>query len=219
MVSKSRVSTGLPKLDLMLGGGYTPGSCTLISGEAGSGKTIFGAQFLQEGIKKQESVLYITLEETPKEIINDVATFGWDFSNLLVSIEMVDPSNVQEIEEIIRKKIVENNAKRVVIDSLTLIGSFLPDLASIRRKFFKIKKTLKDLKVTSLLISEVEEGGTGISRFGVEEFIVDGVIILRVGVDVVGGSPRSILVRKMKRTSHDLDFHPIEIGKTGIEFI
>jgi KaiC/GvpD/RAD55 family RecA-like ATPase len=219
MASEKRISTGVPKLDKILDGGYLPGSCILVSGEAGSGKTIFGAQFLNAGIEKKESVLYITTEESPKDIIKDAKRFGWDFSSFLISIEMLDPTNVENIEDILRKKIVETNAKRVVVDSLTIVGSFLPDISSIRKKFYSIKKTLKDLKVTSLLISEVEEGGKAISRFGVEEFIVDGVIVLRVDVDVTGGTPRNILVRKMKGTRHDLDFHPIEIDDKGIDLV
>jgi KaiC/GvpD/RAD55 family RecA-like ATPase len=69
------------------------------------------------------------------------------------------------------------------------------------------------------MISEVDERSDGISRFGIEEFIADGVIILKCGVDVVGGRPRSLIIKKMRRTKHDLNTHSFEITERGIKII
>lgn len=217
MISRVRVETGIEGLDKLIEGGFVPGSCVMVTGETGSGKTIFGCQFLKKGLDNKEPVLFITLEETPEEINGDVGRFGWDFlGSVLANIEYIDPSEVDYIENILFKKITENRAQRVVIDSLTLVGSYLSDRSKVRRKFHDMIQILKKAGCTSILVSEIPEGAGSLSKFGVEEFIVDGVIELRIGTEVVGGTPRGLIIRKMRRTKHDLNIHPMEIGSYGI---
>jgi KaiC/GvpD/RAD55 family RecA-like ATPase len=80
--------------------------------------------------------------------------------------------------------------------------------------------TLKSTGVTSLLIAEIPEEKTkALSRFGFEEFLADGIIILHYLEYAAGGTPRSLLIRKMRRTDHGTDIYPIEITKTGIKLL
>ncbi|MBD3156032.1 MAG: AAA family ATPase [Candidatus Aenigmarchaeota archaeon] len=217
-MTSERIKTGLKGLDKLIEGGFVKKSCVLLSGETGTGKTIFGFQFLKEGIENNENGLYITLEQLPDEIHGDMERFGWDYKkNSHLVIEHIEPSEIERVESIIAKQIIENDSKRVVIDSLTLIGSYVGNAKDIRRKYYNIVRTLKKTGCTALLISEIPEGKTGLSRFEIGEFLVDGVIQLKCGVEVVGGKPRSLIVRKMRRTNHDLDVHPIEISKKGMK--
>ncbi len=77
-----RVSTGIPGLDRMLGGGLWPGRPYLLTGGTGSGKTLIGMRFLLEGIKRSEPVLLVAVDEPPNEILENVRTFGWDLSSV-----------------------------------------------------------------------------------------------------------------------------------------
>jgi len=80
MAGDGRVSTGVPGLDRMLGGGLLPGRPYMVTGETGSGKTLLGLRFLIEGIRNGEEVLMVAVDEPPTEIMENVQSFGWDLS-------------------------------------------------------------------------------------------------------------------------------------------
>src|SRR5512135_3680020 len=96
-----RVPTGIPGLDKLIEGGLVKGSTTLVSGAAGTGKTIFCSQFLMEGLKRGESCMFITLEEKPEDIIADVKRFGWDFKKYIsdkkLFLDFQDPFQITDI--------------------------------------------------------------------------------------------------------------------------
>jgi KaiC/GvpD/RAD55 family RecA-like ATPase len=75
-----RVTTGMPGLDRMLGGGLFPGRPYLVTGGTGSGKTILGLSFLVEGLRRGEDVLLVAVDEPPSEIVENVRPFGWDLN-------------------------------------------------------------------------------------------------------------------------------------------
>ncbi|HEV2316197.1 MAG TPA: ATPase domain-containing protein [Thermoplasmata archaeon] len=77
-----RVSTGIPGLDRMLGGGLLPGRPFLVTGGTGSGKTLLGLSFLLEGIRRKEEVLLVAVDEPPSEILENVRAFAWDLSDI-----------------------------------------------------------------------------------------------------------------------------------------
>lgn len=77
-----RVSTGVPGLDRMLGGGLWPGRPYLLTGGTGSGKTLLGLRFLVEGLQNGENVLLVAVDEPPSEILENVLSFGWDLSKV-----------------------------------------------------------------------------------------------------------------------------------------
>ncbi|HUI38483.1 MAG TPA: ATPase domain-containing protein [Thermoplasmata archaeon] len=77
-----RVSTGIPGLDRMLGGGLWPGRPYLLTGSTGSGKTLLGLRFLLEGLRRSEKVLLVAVDEPPSEIMQNVRSFGWDLSSV-----------------------------------------------------------------------------------------------------------------------------------------
>ena len=218
-----RIPTGIPGLDELIEGGFVPGSVILLSGEAGTGKTIFGSQFIWNALCMGENGVYITLQQTPEEIMNDVTIFGRDFKKAQemdqCRIVYIEPHDIKRIIDTILKNVREINAKRLVIDSITLIGECADKPRDIRYNFSRLIRELKKIGVTTLLISEVKEGSEGLSKFGIEEFLVDGVILLKCGIDVVGGKPRSLIIRKMRRTNHDLNVHPFEITERGIRIV
>ena len=215
-----RVSSGIPGFDKLIGGGFIKGSVNLITGEAGTGKTIFSTQFLWHGLQKGETGLYITLEEEPEDIREDVSAFGWDFGAMeekgLCKIVFHDPGRMDSISSAIISDLKELEVKRLVIDSTAIIGLTIGKMGSIRRRIFAILSAIKRYKdCTSLVISEIPEGLKALSRFGVEEFLVDSVIVLNY-LGIGEGSNRSLIVRKMRRTDHGKDVYPFEITKKGI---
>lgn len=216
----TRIMTGIPGLDNLLNGGFIPNSVVLIAGEAGSGKTILCTQFIWNALCMGENGVYVTLQQEPNDIKNDVILFGKDFYAAEVRDQVrviyTEPDNLDKIIKTILKNVKEINAKRLVIDSITLLGEQSKD---VRRNLNYLVRELKRMGVTTLITAEIPEGSDKISKFGIEEFIVDGVIVLRCGADVAGNLPRSLEIKKMRRTKHDLNYHPFEIADNGIRII
>ena len=226
-----RVPTGIPGLDKMLFGGFLEGRNILVSGPCGAGKTIFGIQFLYNGaVKYNEPGLYVTLEETKQKIFDDCAALGFNLpvlerqnkfyviggpiAKIKYYMDKVDAKArhiINEIGEVVKDK----NVKRVVIDSLNLLTILASSDEERRRIIASLCNMLSSLKCTSLLISETEEGSMKLSRYGMEEFVVDGVVVLylvRQGSRFISG----IAIRKMRGTDHDKEIRVYRIGQGGI---
>ncbi|MCK4327314.1 MAG: hypothetical protein KAW41_02440 [Candidatus Diapherotrites archaeon] len=218
-----RVSTGIPGMDDLLQGGFLQGSSILVAGGAGSGKTIFSTQYIYNGAAEyNDPGIYITLEEGTTNIWWNMKSFHWNIAKMqqenLIKIYRVGMFNPKEFalqfdEEIgkIKDMVNEMGAKRLVIDSTTAFGMFMGSDADIRYNLFKLITEMKKLNCTTLLLSETGGKRDEFSRFGVEEFVVDGVLALYFFPPV-----RSVFVKKMRGTDHDKRIHPFEISGDGV---
>ena len=213
-----RISTGVFGLDRLIQGGLPENSITLLTGSAGTGKTIFSCQFLWHGLQKGERGVYITLEEEPDDIKEDALQFGWDFESFekkgLFKITYHDPAQISIASTII-DEVKRIEAKRLVIDSVSIMGLNMESPSKIRKLLLNIINTIKMVNCTAILTSEIEEGSNRLSRFGVEEFVVDGVIVLYY-LGTVGEYIRSLQIKKMRRTKHGNDVYPLEISEKGL---
>jgi KaiC/GvpD/RAD55 family RecA-like ATPase len=118
-----RVSSGIPGLDKLISGGFVKNSVNLISGTTGTGKTIFGLQYIWHGLQKGENGVFITLEQEPEEIFADVEFFGWDFKKYIKKkkciIEYMSTWDVEELPITAIDRINEIKAKRFVLDTIS----------------------------------------------------------------------------------------------------
>jgi len=219
--SVERVTTGVPGLDKLINGGLVRGSTTLVTGGAGTGKTILCAQFIWDGLQKGEACLFITLEERPKDIVADVASFGWDFQSYVnkgkLMLDYKDPFEVTDIVAPLVDLIRTRRVQRVAIDSTSTLGLYFSNAFEVRKQLFKLLMALKDAGVTALLTAEVSGDGQT-SRFGVEEFITDGLIVLRA-VTMGKTATNTLEIRKMRRTDISAGIHTFEFGKSGIKVV
>ncbi|MFH0929333.1 MAG: ATPase domain-containing protein [Candidatus Aenigmatarchaeota archaeon] len=214
-----RIPSGIPGLDELMEGGFPKGSTNLVSGAAGTGKTIFCSQFIWEGLQKGESCMYITLEERPQDIMDDVSRFGWDFEPYIKEKKLFlvyqDPFQMTDVTSPLLDEIKQKNVQRVVIDSTAIFGMYYKEPFEIRKQLFKLLNGLKDIGVTSVITSELPEETNQLAKFGVEEFVVDGVIILRY-IGIGGEDFVNLQVRKMRRTKHANAWFPMTISDKGI---
>lgn len=222
--------TGIEGLDEILQGGLLAGKSYLISGEPGTGKTTFAAQFIMEGLRRGESGIYISVDEKPSHVVEDAEAMGWDFhtpidDGRLILLD-VSPyfnwvrsgrTNVVDANEVIQdlsKQVRRINAKRLVFDSLVplvLHRDRMHDMQEfIRDLIFGIDD---NLGVTTLMTSHVWPGAGGGTQIGIEEFIASGVIINRL----VKLHPedqeytRTMFVRKMRGTNATLSEFKFDI--------
>lgn len=224
----NRVATGIPGFDELIEGGIPEGASMLVSGGPGAGKTIFAMQYIYEGARSyNDPGLYVTLETGLKDITWNMQSFNWDIKTLqdknMMKIYRLnfgtsrDPEKVEEQVEkelaIITKMVDSIDAKRLVIDSVTAFGTWFDKRGPLRHMIFEFVNRLKETGCTTLLTSEIAgEKRNKFSAFGVEEFVVDGVVAL-----YFTPPNRSIFVRKMRGTNHTKTVHAFDIVETGIE--
>lgn len=220
-----KVATGIPGFEYVAMGGLPRGRATLVSGNAGCGKTVFAAQFLAEGVRQGEPGVFITFEESPRDIRRNMADFGWDIPAWEAAghWSFVDASpdphdqhteageyDLDALLVRIEHAVKETGASRLAIDSLGAIFSRFADSAVVRRELFRMASMLKNLGVTAVITAERTAEFGEVTRFGVEEFVVDNVVILRNAIDAEKRR-RMIEVLKFRGTSHRKGEYPFTI--------
>ena len=227
----TKVVSGIPGFDEISHGGVPKGRTTLASGTSGSGKTVFSAQFLYKGVTEcDENGVFVTFEETPDDIIKNTNSFGWDIGKLIKENKwaFVDasPDEADNLEvgtydlgaflARIEYAIKKVKAKRVVIDSVSALFTHFQDPGIIRRELYRLTYKLKQLNVTCIMTAErpVEDGQ--ISRYGVEEFVSDNVILLHNRLTEQGERERTIEILKFRGSSHDSQEAALIVGDPGV---
>ena len=215
-----RVPLGVVGLDELIGGGLQKGKTYLVSGEAGTGKTIFCLQYILAGLATGENGVYLTIDEKPAHVVQDAASFGWDletpirekrlllvditpqFSELRLGRLKGSIENEKIIGEI-RSATKKVNASRVVIDPIAPMFATSEDQSKLREYIRQLMFSLDDIGTTNVVSSFIETGSNAISRFGVEEFFASGVIVLGLEREEMVYN-RVLLIRKMRGTLIDL---------------
>lgn len=221
-----KMPTGIPGFDSVSDGGLPKGRMTLVAGTAGSGKTIFAAQFLVEGILHAgEAGVFVTFEETPVDVRKNLQSLGWPVQQWedarQWSFVDVSPQPGEEVVFVgdydlgallarIEYAIQKVNAKRIVLDTIGAIFSRLSDMAKVRRELHRIAAALKQMGITAVMTAERAEEYGEIARFSVEEFVADNVIILR-NVLEEEKRRRTLEILKFRGTSHRRGEYPFTI--------
>jgi circadian clock protein KaiC len=222
-----RLKTGIPGMDDMTKGGFVKGDTILVSGPPGTGKTTFGMQFLLQGIAEGENGVFVTIEESPQKIVDDAINFGWDLKKLeddgklkmyQLRSEMLQTGGgpILQCLDLIRAM----NAKRIVVDPISLYSTNINNLNELRRELYAFVNYMKTNEVTLLLTHEVPDIMTRSSRisdYGIE-FIVDCIIILQY-VELESEVNRSINILKLRGSDHDKTIRRYEITKRGFEVL
>lgn len=228
-----RVLTGIPGFDEILNGGIPKRNVVLLAGGPGTGKSILGYQYLYNGLVKKEPGVFVALEEHPVQVRLSMAQFGWDVSSyedkgLFALVDAFTagigeaakrekyvvkvPDDFQMLIDALRAAIRDVSAERVVVDSVTTLYITKPALA--RSMVLQLKKVLSGLGCTSILVSQVSVTERGFGGPGVEH-AADGIV--RLDLDEINGElKRSIIVWKMRGTSHSMKRHSFEITDRGI---
>ena len=213
-MSGKRISTGVPELDLLIQGGLRVGKTYLVVGEPGTGKTVFGLQFLVSGLMEKEKGLYVAIDEKPADVIEQAASLGWDLAPFIESREFLildasaylntrandGPNKGVDVERVVtdlRNHIKRMGASRVVIDPVGPL-LFSRDTASraldqVRMLFYGLQA---NMHTTNLLTTYSAERNVR----GIEEYLVAGTFVLDMEL-VNSRFVRKLSIEKMRSTA------------------
>ncbi|MET0382044.1 MAG: circadian clock protein KaiC [Burkholderiaceae bacterium] len=234
-VSREAAGTALPKtptgiqgLDEITAGGLPRGRPTLVCGSAGSGKTMLAAEFLVRGATEfGEPGVFMMFEESVDELAQNLRSLGVDLGRLQRQKKIaVDHVHIErnEIEETgeydleglfirLGHAIDSIGAKRVVLDTIEALFSGLPNHAVLRAELRRLFRWLKERGVTAVVTGE--RGEQSLTRYGLEEYVADCVILLDQRLfDQV--STRRLRVVKYRGTAHGTNEYPFLIGPRGL---
>ncbi|MFH1225150.1 MAG: ATPase domain-containing protein [Candidatus Diapherotrites archaeon] len=217
-----RTFSGIPGLDEMIGGGIPRGNLVVLSGDPGSGKTVFCLQFLYEGAKKYgESGVYVSLEETEDAIVSGALEFGMDIKELIdqeklkiITIELYD---FERLKNAVEDTVASINAVRVVIDPGVIFKLFFDRELEARKRIVSLGKMFKRIGCTTIITSEISLDKTQ-SLYGLEEYVADGVLLL-YHTKLRNRFVRSIGILKMRNTEISEQLKPIQITDNGVKVL
>jgi circadian clock protein KaiC len=227
----NKASTGITGLDEMTGGGLPRGRTTLLVGGSGSGKTILALQFLVHGARHLgEPGIFVAFEETPRRVVGNAETFGWDLPELQKDkLYFMDAQPAPDLVQsggfdlvgmlaALGAKAEQLGAKRIVFDALDIVLALLPDAAAQRREIYRLHAWLLEHEMTGIvtLKADSDERGSMRQPFGFMQFMVDCAVILNHTV-VLGVSQRNLRVQKYRGSSFDENESPFLIGRNGFE--
>jgi KaiC domain protein len=222
---RDRVPTGIPGLDEMTSGGFPAGSVVLVTGLPGTGKTCFGLQFLTSGAAAGDRGVYLSLEEDEPALLATARQFGWPVdaavANGSLKIVRLDPretkQNLHRIQGEVAKELQAFGARRIVVDSVSLLNMLAEDEAGRRATLFTLAGACRSAGATTVMTAEADPQHPQVSRDGLSEYVADGVILL--GYSTASDGHRvglSLRVLKMRRTAHTRTVQPYTIGPKGI---
>jgi circadian clock protein KaiC len=223
--------TGIPGFDEITKGGVPKGRPTLVCGSAGAGKTLFAMEFLVRGATQfNEPGVFISFEESDEELATNVASLNFDLRELIAEKKIVldyvfiERSEIEETGEYdleglflrLDHAITSIGAKRIVLDTLEALFSALPNEAIIRAELRRLFRWLKEKGVTAVITCE--RGNGTLTRYGLEEYVADCVILLdhRVQNQI---STRRLRIVKYRGTSHGTNEYPFFIDEKGFSVL
>ena len=231
-----RIALGIKGFDKLIEGGLPEGSLTLISGNPGTGKSIFCMQAAYNVALKGKPALYVSFEQTEDLMKEQLAQFGCNTGKINGNLKLLflDPNNPQ-VMDIILKETKKIKAKFVVVDSLAsltsgptnqtpnyttqqIMDSVIPiplDAENLARMKVKlILDTIRSTKATALLTSEIIKGQEGYSRDTLSDFLCDAIVMLHTVEGDEGF--RTLSIPKIRLTKQKSGIYSFEMGKKGI---
>jgi len=225
------VRTGIDGLDKMLNGGIPEKSITSIIGPAGSGKTIMSLQFLYNNLLDGKKCIHITSSHSVDELVTNASQFGWDFIPYIDNKQLIFKNfkpvklKIKDSElhlisgflEELPDYLYTHNVDNVVIDSITEFMMLCRTDLERRARLLNLFGIMKTHQKTVLMTSETEVN-TSYSKFGIIEFIADGIITLRrIESEDLSEIFHVMQINKMRWIKHSREVRQYEITDKGIE--
>jgi len=216
------LKTGVEGLDAILGGGIPEGHIVAVVGMYGTGKTMLGLHFIYEGLKNGEPCMIISFDEDEESIIANAKSIGMDLESFGKNLQVVRleasevKKNLEKLESDLPEIIKSLGVRRMLIDSISVLETLFDD-AGRYSMLATFRKMLKENGITAIITSEADKYQPNTSKYGILEYICDGMISLKVVRKSEFDEPTlGLEVVKMRRLKHSRKPRPYIITGSGI---
>lgn len=220
-IPREQFVSGLPELDLLLGGGIEQGSSTLISGPPGTGKSTLAAQFVSSCLQQQQKAAMFVFEESASNFLNRADCLGIDLRSHLPTerllLKQIDPAQLTPGEFVFTVcQAADHGAKLVVIDSLNGFLQAMPSEKLLATHMHELLTYLGQRGVVTLLVG-VQKGmlGGNMSSTVDASYLADNVILLRY-FEAHGEVQQAISIFKKRGSGHERTIRRMSITSDGI---
>jgi circadian clock protein KaiC len=215
-----RISSGVPGLDVLMGGGIGTGEATAILGPSGVGKTISSLRFVTEGITEGERCLYVTFQDTPDQLVRVAGNFGWDLETALRSGQLVvqhiplGDIDLDMLTDRIRSHLVDGSIHRVVIDSLAEMVFACRESQRFPAFTRSLIGLVRSTGASLVITSETTTFGPSPEPLGGVTFLFHNLILMRY-IEMDSATGRAVSIVKMRNSDHSKDVFQFTIDTHG----
>ena len=230
MSALTKLTTGVPGLDVLTLGGIPQGRSTLVTGKSGTGKTVIGLQIAAHLARNGTPTILLAVEESPEDMQDSGDTLGLGITALVnegtlhfanIGRPMDGPTIVSGEYDLfglihrVEAMVKQTGARALVLDSATALFSPRPSAEALRSHFFQLVYTLRNLGLTAVIIAEAPDDYGPLTSLGIEDYVCDLTIVLRNIVDA-GRRRRSIEINKYRRSAHYKGEYPCTVTTKGL---
>jgi len=225
---RARMRTRIPGFDEIACGGLPRNGVTVVVGEVGTGKTIFGMQALASSARDDgHHGILVAFEESSARIRANTAAFSWSDTSL-ASIDIIDAQLSQSVEQagdfdllgllaVIDARVKTSGARCIVFDGLDMLLAYLRDPALIRREAFRLRDWVHATGISAIITAKAQDPrSTAINEYDFLQFMADCVVTLHHRV-VQGTALRFVRISKYRGAAHSANEYPLAITPAGIE--
>ncbi|MEA1907881.1 MAG: ATPase domain-containing protein [Euryarchaeota archaeon] len=221
--TSTRIPTGIPRLDAMTEGGIPETYSTLVTGSSGTGKTIFGLEFIHESLKNDKPAVVVSFNELPEQLIAEALRFGWDLRRYVVDgilkfVHTTDQVHPDEHLWRVRDAVESIGARSVLFDGISDMETVFYGSVRVENYIHSLIGYFKHASVTSVFTNGTEYAAASrITDVGTS-FLMDGIISLDNTMNV-GEMKKTLRIVKLRGTNHSRAIHEYSITDHGIEIL
>ncbi len=216
----ARVSSGVPRLDELMGGGAPAADATAILGPSGCGKTVLALRFIAQGLALGERCVYASFQESADQLVNKAASFGWDLEGGLESGQLVihhvpqGELNLDTLGAVVRRELADGSVRRVILDSLAELVVAVRETDRFPAYARSLIGFIRAGGASVLVTSETTTLGPEAEPVGGLSFLFNNVLLLRY-IEMESETRRALSILKMRDSDHAKGVYQFEIDENG----
>jgi len=217
----ARIASGIPKLDELMGGGIHEGEATAIVGPSGTGKTGVALHFVVQGLAEGERCLFVSFQESPSQLVEKAASFGWDLATPLESGRLTihhvpgEELDLDKVAASMRAELVDGEVRRVAVDSLGELVFAARELQRLPAFARALAGFIRGGGASALITSDTPTTSVVVDPLAGLSFLFHNIVLLRY-IEIESETRRAISVFKMRGSDHAKGVWECEIGERGL---
>lgn len=217
----ARITSGIPKLDELMGGGIHAGEATAIVGPSGTGKTGVALHFVVEGLSEDERCLFVSFQESESQLVEKAASFGWDLAGPLESGRLTihhvpgEELDLDKVAASMRAELAAGDVRRVAVDSLGELVFAARELERLPAYARALAGFIRGGGASALITSDTPTTSIVVDPLAGLSFLFHNIVLLRY-IEIESETRRSISIFKMRGSNHAKGEWQCEVGEKGL---